>query len=190
MLGVNIEVYGFDNAEGLPEPVDHRDLPYHWKPGFSHMDLALLRSKLRRAQLVIGDTRDTTHTFAEQYHRAPIGAISFDLDFHASTVAALRILEASPPYLLPRMVVFFDEVVGREIELYTDFTGVRLAIHEFNRDHDRRKLSPLYYLRAIDPITWWHHKMWSLHAFDHPKYVRFVSEENQQIPLKETALSA
>ncbi len=184
MLDVKIEIYGFDSAEGLPAPTDYRDLPYHWKPGFFHMDMALLRSKLKRAQLVIGDTRDTTQSFTEQFNPAPIGAISFDLDFHSSTVAALRILEADHKYLLPRMVIYFDDVVGTEIELYNDFTGVRLAIHEFNRDHVKRRLSPLYYLRAIDPMTLWHHFMWSFHAFDHPKYGQFVSKENQQIPLQ------
>ncbi|MFZ0301085.1 MAG: hypothetical protein WAL75_00305 [Terracidiphilus sp.] len=181
---VKIEVYGFDTTEGLPAPVDHRDLPYHWKTGFFHMDLPLLKSRLKRSQLVIGDTRDTTQTFIQQFNPAPIGAISFDLDFHSSTVAALKILESQSEYLLPRMFVYFDDVIGRETELYNDYTGARLAIHEFNRDHESRKLSPLYYLRAMDPITWWHHHMWSFHAFDHPKYGQFVSEENQQIPLQ------
>jgi hypothetical protein len=187
MLGVRIEVYGFDTTRGLPAPVDYRDLPYHWKPGFFEMDLALLRSKLKRAQLVIGDTRDTVRTFVERYNPAPIGAISFDLDYYSSTVAALRILDAPDRFLLPRMAVYFDDVVGTEVEFYNDFTGVRLAINEFNSDHDRRKLSPLYYLRAMDPMTKWHYHMWSFHAFDHHGYGQFVSEENQQIPLQEVA---
>jgi hypothetical protein len=148
------------------------------------MDLPLLRSKLKRSQLVIGDTRETTHTFTEQYDPAPVGAIAFDLDFHSSTVAALKILESEDKYLLPRMVVYFDDVIGNERELYNDFTGVRLAINEFNRDHDKRKLSPLYYLTATDPTTRWHHHMWSFHAFDHSRYGQFVSDADQQIPLQ------
>ena len=184
IFNVKIEVYGFDTTEGLPAPDDYRDLPYYFETGFFHMDLPLLRSKLKRSKLVIGDTRETVYKFIEQFDPAPIGAISFDLDFYSSMVAALKILESGDKYLLPRMFVYFDDVVGRETELYNDFTGERLAIHEFNRDHESRKLSPLYYLRAMDPITWWHHHMWSFHAFDHPKYGQFVSEENQQIPLQ------
>ena len=30
-VGIDISIYGFDTAEGLPDPVDYRDLPYHWK---------------------------------------------------------------------------------------------------------------------------------------------------------------
>ena len=183
IFNVKIEVYGFDTTEGLPAPVDYRDLPYHWKGGFFHMDLPLLKSKLKRSQLVIGDTRETTHAFTQQFNPAPIGAVSFDLDYYSSTVAALKILESSDKYLLPRIFVYFDDVIGRETELYNDFTGVRLAIHEFNRDHESRKLSPLYYLTAMDPATAWHHYMWSFHAFSHPRYGQFVSDENQQIPL-------
>lgn len=33
-LDVNLEIYGFDTGEGLPEPVDYRDLAYGWKAGF------------------------------------------------------------------------------------------------------------------------------------------------------------
>ena len=30
IFDVKIEVYGFDTTEGLPAPVDYRDLLYHW----------------------------------------------------------------------------------------------------------------------------------------------------------------
>lgn len=44
--GVAIDVYGFDSGQGLPAPLDFRDLPYHWKPGFFGMDQAELRGRL------------------------------------------------------------------------------------------------------------------------------------------------
>jgi hypothetical protein len=37
ILGVQIDIYGFDTGQGLPKPVDYRDLPYHWKEGFFSM---------------------------------------------------------------------------------------------------------------------------------------------------------
>src|SRR5215475_11622913 len=46
LLGIEIETYGFDTSEGLPKPIDYRDLPYHWKEGFFKMDVAALQSKL------------------------------------------------------------------------------------------------------------------------------------------------
>jgi len=183
-FGVEIEIYGFDTAAGLPPSTDYRDLPYHWKPGFFRMDLPALRQRLKRAKLVIGDIRETIHTFVEKYDPAPIGAISYDLDFYTSTVAALTLLDAPYQYILPRIPVYFDDVVGTELEYYNDFTGVRLAIHEFNAAHQSRKLSPLYYLAVFDPATRWHHQMWSFHAFEHPLYNQFVSQPDQQRPLK------
>ena len=35
---IEIDVYGFDTGEGLPDPIDYRDLPYHWKKGFYSMN--------------------------------------------------------------------------------------------------------------------------------------------------------
>lgn len=183
MFGVAIELYGFDTGAGLPAPVDYRDLPYHWKPGFFKMDLPLLKSKLKRSKLVIGNVRDSVETFASEFDPAPIGAIAFDLDFYSSTVSAFKILDLTAKYLLPRVPVYFDDVVFGDTELYNDYSGVRLAIGEFNRSHEQRKLSSLYHLRAKVPVVHWHYYMWSFHAFDHPQYCQFVGEENQQIPI-------
>jgi hypothetical protein len=180
---VSIDIYGFDTGAGLPEPADYRDLCYHWKPGFFRMDQQALQLRLKRAKLVIGDIRDTIHTFAAQYNPAPIAAISQDLDFHSSTMAAFKLFDLDSQYLLPRMVVYFDDVIGGDMELYNDFTGQRGAIHEFNESHSSRKLSPLYYLGAKGITTPWHHQIWSFHAFDHPSYNRFIGEENQQLPI-------
>lgn len=34
LCSVDIDIYGFDNADGLPEPLDYRDHPNLWKKGF------------------------------------------------------------------------------------------------------------------------------------------------------------
>ena len=39
ILGVEVEVYGFDMGSGLPNPTGYKDLPYHWKKGFFKMDV-------------------------------------------------------------------------------------------------------------------------------------------------------
>ena len=33
-LGVKIDVVGFDSGEGIPAPIDYRDLPHSWNAGF------------------------------------------------------------------------------------------------------------------------------------------------------------
>lgn len=67
-LGVELQIYGFDSGEGLPEPLDYRDLPFAWKAGFFKMDRPALERRLEVSQLVIGNVCDTTQTFFDQYN--------------------------------------------------------------------------------------------------------------------------
>jgi len=180
---VKIELYGFDTGEGLPPPEDYRDLPYHWKANFFKMDVADLKKNLKRSTLVLGNVADTVGTFIEQYNPAPIGAVSQDLDYYSSTMAAFKLFDADNTRFLPRVICYFDDTIGGDAELYNDFTGERLAIHEFNATHSMAKMSPAYYLTAMPLAPVWHHRIWSLHYFDHPKYNTFISEENQQLTL-------
>jgi hypothetical protein len=183
LFPVKIDIYGFDTGKGLPEALDYRDLIYHWKPGFFEMDISGLTARLKKARLILGNVSDTIGRFFEQHHPAPIGAVSFDVDFYSSTVMALKLFDANPSHFLPRAFCYFDDIIGGPTELYGDFTGMRLAIHEFNEDHPNVKLSPIYYLRTATAAPAWHHQMWSLHFFDHIDYNKFVSEENQQLAL-------
>jgi hypothetical protein len=182
LFPVKIEIYGFDTGRGLPPPSDYRDLPYHWQAGFFRMDEPALRKKLKRSTLVLGDVADTTSTFHEKYSPAPIGAVSQDLDFYSSTVHALRIFDLPGTYLLPRIFCYFDDTVGSDVELYSDYTGERLAIHEFNDTHTERKIGIPYHLRS-GGIDRWQHQIWVTHMFDHPDYNRFVSSDDQQLRL-------
>ena len=179
LFGVEIEIYGFDTGEGLPEPVDYRDLPYHWKKGFYKMDVAGLKAKLKKATLVLGDVKDTSKDFFEKYNPAPIAAISYDLDFYSSTVTALKMLEADEKYYLPRIFCYFDDVIGTEIELYNDFIGERLAINEFNNTHDHIKLGLPYHFLDHKVAQPWFGKIWIGHFFKHSRYNAFVSTEGQ-----------
>jgi hypothetical protein len=116
-LGIEIEVYGFDTAEGLPSSIDWRDLPYCWKKGFYRMDFEKLHKRLRFAKLVIGDVMDTAEWFFKDYHPAPVAAVLHDLDYYSSTAAALRIFNADDTFLLPRVFNYFDDIIGSNIEL-------------------------------------------------------------------------
>jgi hypothetical protein len=180
LFGIDIDIYGFDTGEGLPEPIDYRDLPYHWKKGFYKMDVSSLQARLKKTKLILGDIKDTSKGFFEKHNPAPIGAIAHDLDFYSSTVAVLNMMEADERFYLPRVFHYFDDIIGSEIELYNDYTGERLAINEFNRLHNCIKFGPAYHLLAKRVVERWYHKIWISHFFKHSRYNDFVSTENQQ----------
>jgi hypothetical protein len=147
------------------------------------MDQEALKKRLSRAKLVLGDIRETIGNFLQEYDPAPIGGVSHDFDFYSSTISGLTMFDAESKYLLPRIFCYMDDVIGSDIELYNDFTGERAAVHEFNAAHADRKLSPLYYLSAMNGQDIWRHQIWSFHYFTHPDYNKFVSEEDQQLPI-------
>jgi len=182
LFGVTIDVYGFDTGAGLPKPIDHRDLPYHWKEGFFAMNPERQRERLRRARLVLGDIGETSRTFFQQYRPAPIGAIIHDFDYYSSTRVALTMLHAGHEFYLPRILAYFDDTIGGELELYNDYTGERLAIREFNAANDDIKLCAAYHLVRDRPEVW-HHQIWTGHFFKHPRYSSFASDENQQLTI-------
>src|SRR5262249_32561454 len=90
---------------------------------------------------------------------------------YSSTVNALRVLDADHTMLLPRVHCHFDDVLGFT---FGDCNGERLAIAEFNAQHDLRKLSPIYGLKHYVPAShsgeMWVDKYWIAHPFDHPLY--------------------
>lgn len=165
--GVVIDVHGFDTGTGLTKPVDHRDLPQMWQEGWYPMDPERLRARLSSAQLHLGPVAETVPAFLAEGH-APIGFVSFDLDLYSSTVDAFGVFRGALEAVLPRVVCYFDDVIGFS---HGDFSGERLAISEFNDQHDDRKLSQIYGLRYVLALDqWWTHQMYLLHAFAHPRY--------------------
>jgi hypothetical protein len=183
LCSVDIDIYGFDIGEGLPEPLDYRDLPYYFRKGFYKMDVPKLQARLKSAKLVLGDIKDTGRDFFEKYNPAPIGAIAYDLDFYSATVIALGMLNAGEEYYLPRVFCYFDDTAGGEIELYNDYSGERLAINEFNQAHRNIKLGIPYHLVSRKIVEPWYHRIWICHFFEHSRYNDFVGERGQQLSL-------
>lgn len=181
-LGVEVAVYGFDTGRGLPAPTDYRDLPYHWQAGFFQMDENALRRKLKIATLIIGDISETLHSFIDNYNPAPIGAVMHDMDLYSSTAVGLELFDVDEKYRLPRIFAYFDDVVGDATALYNDYTGERLAIAEFNENHDSQKISEAYNLTTLGHFKW-QHKIRIVHDFGHSRYNDFVSDPNQQLRL-------
>jgi hypothetical protein len=67
IIGVEIDVYGFDLETGLPSPEDYRDLPFIWQKGFFAMDKSALAKRLSPSvKLILGDVSETIPEFLKQ----------------------------------------------------------------------------------------------------------------------------
>ena len=185
-IGIEIEVYGFDAGSGLPIPVDYRDLPYEYGRGQYRMDEAKLRARLKRAQLILGDVKNTIATFFETYAPAPIGFVAIDLDLYSSTVEALKIFDTEPKNLLPRVFCYLDDVVGPDWVLSNEWVGELLAVKEFNENHMRRKIAPIYGLANKRMVrSDWNDMLFAFHDFDHSLYNKYISPlTDPQLPLQ------
>jgi hypothetical protein len=170
-LNVKIDVYGFDSGEGMPAPVDYRDLPHVWGPGFYKMDQAALKAVLKHAKLILGDVASTVPAFLNTQNVAPVGFVSFDLDYYSSTKVALKLLEGGPELRLPRTYCYFDDLMWPEFSCQNEFVGELCAIREFNEEHALMKLAPIHMLSHMLPHPApWNQQMYVLHDFGNPLY--------------------
>jgi hypothetical protein len=183
LTGVQIQIFGFDTGQGLPPPCDYRDLPHHWKQGFFAMDIENLKARLACSQLVLGNIADSLPHFVRDYRPAPIGAILLDLDYYSSTNDAIKIFELHRAHFLPRAFIYFDDIIGDNVSLFSNYTGPLLAIDEFNACHDSQKICKTTHLTKTPYPETWHHQIYIYHDFKSPEYCRFVSDEIQQLPL-------
>lgn len=190
ITGVQVEVYGFDTGEGLPPPTDYRDLPYIWQESQFKMDQAALKSKLIRAKLVLGNVRNTTKGFVEEHDPAPIGGISFDLDYYSSTVHAFDILDVVADKRLPRIFTYFDDIMSTDLGHVGPGVGVPLAITEFNAASADRQFVPLSHLEfTYRPARAWHRRIYSFCDFVHPDYNRYIVGTDRQLSLNSSRVA-
>jgi hypothetical protein len=172
LAGVKVDVHGFDTGIGLPPAVDYRDAPYVMDTGEFAMDETALRARLRRAELHLGLVRDTIGPFAES-SPAPVGFVAVDVDYYSSTVDALRLFDADASLFMPRVLAYFDDVLGYP---WGESNGERLAIREFNDSHDQRVVDQIPGLRYTLPPSQfqsqWAEQMYLIHILDHPAYAK------------------
>jgi hypothetical protein len=170
MMGVVIDVYGFDTGVGLPKPEDYRDLPNLYTESSFCMDVDGLKKRLNKAQLKLGLVENTIPQFIDS-GAAPVAFVSIDLDYYSSTMQAFKILEAGAALLLPRIHFYFDDIMGFT---FSEYNGERLAIADFNRSNDMRKISPIYGLEYFLPAQHahapWAEQFYMAHIFDHELY--------------------
>ncbi len=170
LSGVDVAVYGFDTGDGMPAPVDCRDVPWLNEPGWYELDEEALRARLTRAQLVLGPVAETAPRFVRSSH-PPIGFLAFDLGYYSSTVDALGLLDAPAQPLRPRVSCFFDDIFGYAM---SGIAGARAAIADRGAARERRPIAKIHGLRyslprSQDPLLW-HEQMYLAHVLDHPDY--------------------
>jgi len=175
-VDVRIQVYGFDNGEGLPAHGDYRDLPYVWRQGFYKMDVPAVRCRLQRATLVLGDVKETVPAFLKAADFPPIGFIAFDLDYYSSTQPALCLLNGDDTLYLPRILCYFDDIMSGEQHYSCEDVGELLAILEFNETAKRcHRIRPIYgWKRSLLLEPEWADTMWAYHRFDHSRYTEYI----------------
>jgi hypothetical protein len=167
LLGIDIDVYGFDSGNGLFSPVDYRDCPECWIEGEFKMDIEALQNRLYSAKLVIGDICKTTKTFMRDYNPAPIAFIAVDVDQYTPTVGILDMLLDDDQYFTPIITMYFDDVSDS-----LEYQGEALAVKEFNTRTQAMKIVPEH--MALCPASWFSDADdWRrLHALNRIKWCR------------------
>ena len=160
----------------------HRDLPHWFAPGQYAMDFEKLQSNLKRAKLVIGNLDDTIDGFCEKYDLAPVGAIFCDVDLYSSTRSVLRIFDQKDDFLMPRIFVYMDDVVGSHLEMYGEYNGEELAINDFNKLDENKKIHLNRNLLSSN-ITF-RRRIFYFHDFGHNLYNKYIGGEDQEKMMK------
>lgn len=180
--GVAVDCYGFDTGEGMPDPEGTKDLPYWFRAAQYRMDQDKLRARLPHARLVIGNIRDTVGSFLETYDPAPIGVVVNDTDYWSSTRESFRLFDgaaARPDNFLPRIYMYFDDIIGTATEMYGPFNGQLAALEEYNASQSAVKIH-LNQNLLEDIHRSWRFQIYYAHLFDHPLYNRYIGGGQQE----------
>src|SRR5262249_54093436 len=114
LLGVTIDVYGFDTGTGLPPLIDYRDRPNAFAEGDFPDGLPAPPVAAQEGSADLGQHHDDT-TGALDTQPAPVAFVAVDVDLYSSTMATLRLFDANTTGLLPRVPCYFDDIIGFSI---------------------------------------------------------------------------
>ena len=181
-IKTDFEVYGFDTGKGLPEFETYADLPYWFRPSQYQMDIDRLKSQLTYTKLVIGNIRDTIGSFFDSYCPAPVGTMLIDVDYYSSTIDCLTIFDRPgyDKYFLPRIHLYFDDIIGQELEMYGPFNGMLRAIEESNNKRDDVKIHLNQNLIPRSHIGY-RYQIYYAHLFKHSRYLDFIGGEDKVV---------
>jgi hypothetical protein len=179
--GVMVDCIGFDTGKGMPAPQGRKDLPYWFKAEQYKMDLPALEASLPEARLVLGEISDTIRDFANRERPAPIGAVMNDVDYFSSTLASLDLLKQAgdhPGSFLPRLFMYFDDIIGSEVEMYGPVNGQLAAIEQFNAEQEQCKIHLNQNLLPLNHIIF-RYQIYYAHLLTHPDYSRYIGGSQQ-----------
>ncbi len=181
-IGIAIDCYGFDTGQGMPDPEGAADLPYWFQAAQYKMDQEALKKRLPDAKLIIGNVNDTIDRFVDEYNPAPIGAIFNDVDYYSSTRDSFRLFDAAdknPDAFLPRIFMYFDDIIGTEWEMYGLEHGQLKAIADFNASHPDKKIH-LNQNLLRDTHLRHRFQIYYGHLFNHPRYEAYIGDAQQE----------
>jgi hypothetical protein len=165
---IEFQIFGFDTGKGMPPPNDFKDHPELYHEGDFRMNRELLEKKLpHNCNLIIGEVEESIPKFLSEQNleNAPIGFISYDLDYYSSTKHAMELLKGPQHFYLPKFPVYFDDIA---LWSHNSFCGELLAIKEFNEENEFRKIEPDRFLRlrrAFQKAEWIEH-IFFVHILD------------------------
>jgi hypothetical protein len=135
-FNIEFKVYGFDLGDGHPSyNSDTRDRSYEMPKGLYPFEIKENLKSLKISKLILGDVKETIKDFLqnENINEAPIGFVSFDLGLYNSTKNALKLMNSSSNFFIPRTILYFDNnyfVLENEGDL--------LAKNEFNPQSQKK----------------------------------------------------
>ncbi len=170
-MGISIEVYGFDRAEGLAQTNDPRDLPFWFPPGAFKVDRDAVQRTLKRAHYIVGDIADTLPGFLAK-KPAPVGFISIDVDYYTSARDCLELFRKPQATRIPRVLCYLDDIFGiSDLSIISDCLGEIAAVNEWNAENPSaliQKVLGLSSKRAF-PRSW-NEQIYCLHDLTHTQY--------------------
>ena len=184
--GVSVDCWGFDSGKGMPEPQGSKDLPYWFKAEQYRMDVPALERSVPKAKLILGEIAETVGGFVKREQPAPIGAIMNDVDYYSSTLASFGLLKQASERsasFLPRMFMYFDDVIGSDLEMYGPFNGQLAAIETFNAEQEDCKIHLNQNLLPLSHVGF-RHQIYYAHLLKHPDYDRYIGG-GQQLDLEQ-----
>ena len=173
-FGIPFRVIGFDTGSGLPQPVDYRDHPEKYLDGdyVPHDIAALERALPPNAEIIYGPIAETLAVLDERLEQGDfVGFVSVDVDYWSSTKDCFTLFDNRNLEFLPNTPIYLDDVNNVD---HHPFAGELLAAAEFNRDHERQKITPMNQLRnwRIFKDAIWLDQMYWFFNFDHPYFTR------------------
>ena len=179
-MGVEFNIYGFDNITGMPTHKDYRDHPDLYKEGDFKMDYESLEKKLTsNVRIIKGDIKSNIKQFLQSLSpESPIGFVSLDVDYYSSSVDALTVFDDDSSKYLDIVYLYVDDIHKEE---HNSLCGELLAIKEFNERHDKMVIEKHPFLesnRIFKRANWIKH-MYFLHVLNH-KHRNIIHEHESQ----------